>query len=468
MKKTLSLFITILVISFSTVGLCGNIVYPWRATTAIVKAGENFEVWFNSDNGQTVNSVTLQGPYNTVTTRKTIISGSWVYDKTSLNTYNTKITVTVPTSAPADRYDITLNTSTGQVSSLAGVKVIKEYKTSYYILHFSDIHAFQSGYNTTLQRLSTIIEIANIIDPEIVFNTGDNMYRPNDERMDELFIGNSKLITKGLNKLNAATFTAVGNHDFDFDNVAASGFYAEKSAWWNTWWGLQAYNFKYGNGRFMVINDGWEGFNTAVQITDAVSWLNSEGPGNLRLGAAHIKDQRIAPLDNSTNLGLVLIGHNHFLAPENPAILNNKPIQYVVNSVRDNLEFNLFKVDGTTGNYVPVSGSTAQVQYLQNPDAKETPSAYIPNLTLNYSNVNNGSFSSNTATLVNKFNFPIADAKVRFVMPLGSLYGISKGKIEQSFKGTSYHIVDVRVDLNANSTTVIDITKIARNDYRTK
>ena len=468
MKKTLSLLITILVISFSTVGLCGNIVYPWRATTAIVKAGENFEVWFNSDNGQAVNSVTLQGPYNTVTTTKTILTGRWVYDKTSLNTYNTKITVTVPTSAPADRYDITLNTSTGQVTSLAGVKVIKEYKTSYYILHFSDVHAFQSGYNTTFERLSTIIDIANIIDPEIVFNTGDNLYRPTGDRMNQYFIGDSILGTKGLNKLNAATFTTVGNHDFDFDNVAASGFYAEKSAWWNTWWGLQSYNFKYGNGRFMAINDAWAGFNTALQITDAVSWLNSVGPGNLRLGAAHIKDQRLVPLDNRTNLGLVLIGHNHFLASENPAILNNKPIQYVVNSVRDNVEFNLFKVDGTTGNYVPVSGPTAQVQYLQNPINKETPSAYVTNLTLNYSNVNDGLFPTNTATIINKFNFPISDAKVRFIMPLGSLYDISKGKIEQSFKGTSFYIVDVRIDLNANSTTVIDITKIDGGDYRTK
>lgn len=62
-----------------------------------------------------------------------------MYDKSSLNTYNTKITVTVPISAQTDRYDITLNTSTGQVTSLAGVKAIKDYRTSYCISHFSDL-----------------------------------------------------------------------------------------------------------------------------------------------------------------------------------------------------------------------------------------------------------------------------------------------------------------------------------------
>ena len=121
MKKKYALLF-ILIIGFTTIGWCTKIVYPWRATTAIVKSGESFEVWFNADNGETVNSVTLQGPYNTLTTKKTVETGRCVYDKISLNTYNTKITVTVPASAPADRYDIILNTSIGQFTSLAGVK----------------------------------------------------------------------------------------------------------------------------------------------------------------------------------------------------------------------------------------------------------------------------------------------------------------------------------------------------------
>jgi len=346
-------------------------VYPWRATTAIVKSGETFEVWLNADASQKVHSVILQGPYNTVPTSVKIKTGKWVYDATSQNIYNTKITVKVPRIAPTDRYDIVLNTSTGIVTSPAGVKVIKNYKSSYYILHFSDIHAFQKGYETSLSRLSTIVDVANIIDPEMVFNTGDNLYRPNEERMNQLYAGNNKTGIKGLNRLTAASFTVAGNHDIDFDNLPEEGFYKEKAEWWNKWWGLQAYNFKYGNGRFMAFNNGWTGFNPTPQIASIDTWLTKNGTGNFRVGLAHIRNKEMAAFDSIANPGLILIGHNHHIANQNPSLLNGKPVQYIVNSMRDNMEFNLFRVDDKTGKYTPVGGSTAQVVYVENPEVSK-------------------------------------------------------------------------------------------------
>lgn len=146
MKQAFS--ILLLLISYSITALCGNIVYPWRATTAILKSGESFEVWFNADAGQTVNSIQLNGPYNTVSTTINIISGNWVYDPMSGNFYNNKITVILPKDTPADRYDLVLNTSTGTVTSPGGVKVVKEYKDEYYIMHISDGHLFQGGYDS--------------------------------------------------------------------------------------------------------------------------------------------------------------------------------------------------------------------------------------------------------------------------------------------------------------------------------
>ena len=452
-----SVTILFLLIFSCVEAFCGNIVYPWRATTAIVKEGESFEVWFNADKGQKVNSVLLKGPYNTVATPIEIILGSWVYDVTSQNRYNTKITVKVPKSTPSDRYDIVLNTSTGILESLAGAKVIKEYKSSYYILHFSDIHAFQNGYETALARLSAIIDIANIIQPEIVFNTGDNLYRPTEERMNLLFAGNSENGTKGLNQLKAAVFTAVGNHDLDFDKMSEEGFYKEKSDWWNKWWGLQAYHFSYGNGRFMVINNGWPGFNPAQQITEMRSWLREVGTDNFRLGAAHIRNKEMSPFDSIANLELVLIGHNHNIANQNPMSLKSKPIQYIVNSVRDHMEFNLFKVNEITGDYTPVSGPTAQVVYVENPEENKTPALYRSKLSLTYAEPNDGKVATNSATLINKFDFPIEGAGVRFIMPKGRKYSVSNGIIEQAFDGSSVKVVDVLIDLKPNSTTKIRI-----------
>lgn len=449
--------IVLLLISFSFTAFCGKIVYPWRATTAIVKSGESFDVWFNADAGQTVSSAQLKGQYNVVATPVKIKTGSWVYDVTSQNTYNTKITVKVPKSAPADRYDIVLNTSSGMVESQAGVKVIKKHKPNYYIVHFSDIHAFQNGYETTMNRLSTIIDIANIINPEIVFNTGDNLYRPNEERMNQLFDGNGEKGHKGLNQLNAAVFSVAGNHDIDFDNQPEEGYYKEKADWWNNWWGLQAYNFSYGKGRFMVINNGWHGFNPAQQIAETQCWLQEAGTGNFMLGAVHIRNKEMLPFDSIANLELVLVGHNHNIANQNPTPLNNKPIQYIVNSVRDHMEFNLFKVNEKTGDYVPVSGPTAQVVCVENPEDSKTPSLYRPKLRLNYTEKNDGSSATNSVTIVNKFDFPIEGASVRFVMLLGKKYKVTNGKIEQAFDGINAHIVDVRINLEANGKTTIDI-----------
>ena len=58
--------ILLFVLGVANTGWCGKIIYPWNATTAIVKAGEDFEIWFDADDDQTVTSVVLRGPYNTV------------------------------------------------------------------------------------------------------------------------------------------------------------------------------------------------------------------------------------------------------------------------------------------------------------------------------------------------------------------------------------------------------------------
>jgi hypothetical protein len=121
------------------------------------------------------------------------------------------------------------------------------------------------------------------------------------------------------------------------------------------------------------------------------------------------------------------------------------------------MEFNLFKVNEKTGDYTPVSGPTAQVVYVENPEDSKTPALYKPKLTLSFSNSNNGSSANNSATIINNFDFSIEGARVRFVMPLGKKYKVSNGKVEQAFDGTSVHVIDVLIDLKPNSTTHIKI-----------
>jgi hypothetical protein len=260
--------------------------------------------------------------------------------------------------------------------------------------------------------------------------------------------------------LKAPVFTVAGNHDTDFDNMPSEGLYKEKADWWNRWWGLQAYNFCYGKGRFMVFNNGWQGFDPSEQIDQIQQWLKKVGPGNFRLGAAHIRNKEMAPFDSIANLNLVLVGHNHYIANQNPSPLRNKPVQYIVNSVRDNMEFNLYKVDEKSGKWVPVGGKTAQVVYVENPEESKTPALYKPKLSLSFAKANDGTVAGNSATIVNKFDFPIEGAKVRFVVPAGFRYKISNGTVEQAFDGASVHVIDVLANLEPNSITHIDVVPV--------
>lgn len=459
MKKYLYFFLFFLFFTFSTTLLySSNIVYPWRATSTIVQKGKSFEIWLNADTIQQVEKVVLKAQYNDVVPTYKISYGNWVYDVTSQNRFNQKIVVAIPQSAPADRYDLILKTTKGDLISNAAVKVISEIKSTYYLLHISDIHAFQNGYETTLQRLTTIVDIANIINPEIVFNTGDNLYRPTEERMSLLFDGDLKLGAKGLNQFNAATFTIVGNHDVDMDQHSQVEGFSHHAKFWNRWWGLQSFQFEYGNGRYLGINNGWPGFDATHQIEESTSFLKRVGSGNFRVLAAHIRGQQMNKLDSAAMLNLVLIGHNHHIANTNPSLLNNMPKQYIANSVRDNMEFNLFKVEEKSGRFTPVSSPSAQVVYIENPEDAKSPVLYRPKLTLHFEQPNDGSFFINKATLINKFDFPIDQAKIRFIVPKGKKYSISLGKIEQEFDGRMYHIIDVLVNVAARSSCIVSLS----------
>ena len=260
--RSIQVYFLTLLLSTAFQSYSANIVYPWRATTAIVKSGESFEIWFNADANQTVNIVQFKSEFLTITgVDMNITTGSWTFDPVSGNKYNQKISIKVPVSTPADRYDLVLNTSTGNVISYGGVKVVKEYKTEYYVTHISDGHLYQGGYDSDviLQRKSLIVQMSNIMDAEILIETGDNMYnvRNNPHREVEYFIGKSSIGTIGMAKATAATFAVPGDHEGLNGNDYTKGTDQENSGFVNTFWGLQNHSFKYGSARFMMLNNAW-------------------------------------------------------------------------------------------------------------------------------------------------------------------------------------------------------------------
>lgn len=483
MKKTIqiALFLTIVSIANSW---AQKIVYPWRATTAIVKSGETFEVWFNADAGQTINEIALRGPFNIVsTTIEETKTDVWVYDKWSENTCNRRITVRVPADAPSDRYDLILKTSTGDEISLAAVKVLKEYKNSFYIMHMSDAHRWQGGYDTPniiLKEISTFIDIANIIDPEMIIETGDNHYQntlvesSTIARIEQYMNGYMSPTgwINGMNSSFAPVFTAPGNHDTPQKNYQLEpgyptpGYEKWPSQQHNKFYGLQAHNFKYGNVRFIGVNDSWfpddrTGTpNFSHQTDEAVDWLSKVGNGVMRIGYAHVNtSEPLAYFNNPLKaagapLGLVIVGHSHSITGS-PHLIDTKNIAYTTFTLRDGtrkVPFNLYKVDAVAGTYEPIGN----VQAIQEgvTIAKDYTTV---KLKLTYSNPNDGTSNSNIATINNKFNFPISGARVRFVVPKGSPYYLTNATVKQEFDGTNFHIVDAVVDLVANDITEVRI-----------
>ncbi len=468
MKKILFTTVFLLAMCLSTAVQSANIVYPWRSTTAIVQSGNSFEVWFNADPGQSVNSTELRGSYHTVTCSHSILEGDWQYDPLSGNRYNTKITVTVPSETPADRYDLVLKTSSHDQVSYGGVKVVRAFKENYYIMHISDGHIFQNGYdaNLLLARKSVMIDIANIMDCQMIIETGDNMYnvRNHPEREGYYFLGVDEENIKGMAKASAATFLVPGDHDGHTANDWPQAEVDVNSDFFNDYWGMQNTNFKYGNGRFMMFNNAWDVSTTSgkqhqYQTEDAVAWLDDAGSGgNFFMTAGHCYNKMHEFVNASEPLDLVLAGDKHHIRTNNPYEFypGSAKVAYIAGSIRDHFEFNLFEVNNTAGTFSTVSGTNGVVEVLASGD-QNVRASWEPKLTLVYTNLNDGSAMENRATIVNKYNFPIKGARVRFVMPLESLYNVTKGQIVQSFDGTLVHVVDVSVDLEANSTTEVNI-----------
>ena len=335
-------------------------------------------------------------------------------------------------------------------------------------MHWSDGHLYQGGYDTNvlLKRKDMMIDIANIIDAEIIIETGDNLYnvRNNPSREVDYFIGNTTLGTKGMAKATAATFMTPGDHEGLNGNDYAQGTAQENSDFFNDYFGLQYHFFTYGNARFMNLNNAWGLSATSngvhqYEVDNAKSWLDGAG-GNFLVTAGHSYDRMHKFINDHKTLDLVLAGDKHHSGPDNPweITVGGPNIAYIVNSIRDHFQFNIFKVNNAAGTFTKPTGTTAMIDVLNSGD-QDIPSGWVPNLKLTYASANTGTATSNTATIVNKFAFVINDAKVRFVVPKGNTYTVTNGTITQEFDGTTYHIVDVATDLSANATKVISIAK---------
>ncbi len=453
---------------FHVSGHAGKIVYPWNSTSAIVKTGNDLDIMFQANAGEQVQSVELRGPYNTVAIAQVkILQGSWVYDKMSGNTYNTQIIATVPLNAPEELYDLVVTTSTGNTMSRSSVKVIRDYRKNFTFVQFSDTHMGRNkfeDYPIELAKLSKMIEVINIISPDLAFMTGDlvdatpnvvDNFPGDQKRWDFFYEGYRSKGILGVYDVMAPVFALPGNHDYqeyEFPGSSQPGHCREKADFWNRYNGLQSQHFQYGEAQFFTTNNSWTDCSSQEQIDGHNEWLKKVGPGKLKVIAKHMfgHSPEEAQFTNQHNIRMGLAGHNHHIGPESPH-REGVTDMYIVNWIH-HMTFSVFNVD-----------SNMNVQYLHNKVAVENPydedpRQYRPQLALTFAGKNDGSVSENTATVTNKLDIGFDRTRIRFVMAKGS-YAVSNGTIEQIINNDTVSVVDVRVPVKAKSIASVKITR---------
>lgn len=81
-----------------------------------------------------------------------------------------------------------------------------------------------------------------------------------------------------------------------------------------------------------------------------------------------------------------------------------------------------------------------------------------PLMTLDYAAANDGTASSNRATITNDFDMAFPECKVRFAMKPGD-YSVTGGKIEQIIKADKASVYDVRIPVAAKAKAVVTIQR---------
>jgi predicted MPP superfamily phosphohydrolase len=494
MKKIYVVFMVgVLVLALDVRSIANHIVYPWRACPAIVPVGTTIEILYDNLFAMPVDSIILKGPYNQVVlSADTVMTGKFEYDSFTRASVSNVIRVTVPEGTPEELYDLIV-TSGGETSiSKRSVKVLKAYRDPHRFIHITDPHVSRqwigtpgNGYAKELELLDRFIEVANIICPEYIIVTGDIIH--DYTRFDADSLGWGGIVRSGFEHpplaeekyknyfegangftgiygFNAPVFSLPGNHDF---YGPASDDYPAKAAQWNRLMGKRVYGFSYKDTRVIAADDYLgdpvvdipaQALMSGLQGRVLDGFLTSAGPGKIRIMAQHRPDRVDTTFLNRHRIAVLLNGHSHRPHQEfvgSTPTLNIRPGVVCRSGEIANWEkmlgfFRVFTIDGDAFHY------SSPLRFCQNPIAP--PDQLVLNLTLTFKKNNNGRAKSNEAVITNHFDIDLPECRIRFIMPQKERgYTVSGGEVYQTIENPLFSVVDVHVDVKANSSKIVKI-----------
>lgn len=492
--KVLVVFILISGVQYHH-GIAGHIVYPWRATSSIVERGTSFYVLYNNLKSLPIDSVILKGPFNQVALGIDSINiGKFEFDHYTEMSVNNRIWVNVPQTAPEELYDLIIYSGGQTHKSPKSVHVVDAFRPSHTFIHITDLHmtrqwvgTAEEGYAKELELFDGFVEVANIIAPDFILITGDNIMeytmfdadstgwngvrvyegdqRPLvEEKYKNLFYGSHGF--SGIYGLNSPSFLIAGNHDFH--GIPIRGYHLEKATQWNNMMGKRVHGFAYADTRVILSDDSLGETEYEIPASAPMSgiqgkvheeWLEEQGAGSIRVFAQHKHNPIDTMFMDRNNINILLNGHSHSPYHEyigSTPTLNSRPGVICrsgeINNWEQNLGFfRIFYIDGDTFEYTqPLRFCTNPTDHYENFDL---------NLTLHFQKPNDGSSSTNEATITNSFDVDLPGCKIRFVMQKGQ-YEVSGGMIQQVIETADKTVVDVYADVNSNDHQVVHIYSI--------
>jgi hypothetical protein len=404
----------------------------------------------------------------------------------------------VPAGLPEEIYDLVLSSAgTSDDTAHHAVKVIPDYRASYYFAQVSDTHlpehALSSGGSINpadtsgMADFQAVIEDLNLIHPEFIIHTGDFV---NEGELEE-YLGMYEMgRAQGMiDRLRDPMFVSSGNHDIGGWQQTLPPDGTSRRNWWRYFgWPFlasppagdpyhsQDYSFDYGPlhciGLEAYINNGsYDHYMTGIWGAQSMSaeqmgWLAADvaavPPGRTKLAFFHydfggtLGNGSPAPnfsqFSNPAALGLdgVIWGHNHGVADASAAQRAAHPFNLGIQAVIDGRRtFRVFRV---------VNGAIS-------PGIMHHGGTTTDSLSQAFSGPNDGTRSLLTATIVNRYGEAWEHARLVFNMvDHDSIYAASGGTVAQAVRQGG--MVNVYVDcvLPGNGVvTVVTVSATAPN-----
>ena len=433
---------------------------PRLGTPVLTRPGDTFPLAVNADPDAAGWRVRLHTRYNAYPLG--------VVQATRDDVAGWTLKVKVPANVPPELYDLAAEwTGPGKQSdtSIRAVKVYEQYQTEFYFVHHTDP---QGGWD----QLRQVAAEVNLINPEFVITTGDNLPGPWRPGIKEWDWRKWHQFLPAFNTHRVATFSAPGNHCVGPGTTLMPTYYKQfigRRAWSQRYGDYHILTldncifnlcnaYKFDRGGYYDAREKWVIDRLKANRDATLTFLGihvgmdnfSDLPGNSWYAAMKASGRRNGCWIDDYGVDMVLHGHWG-----KDSVRTRGPGKTLFVETRD------ITKKGRAYRLIRIKGGKI-VSYTYDGDPKRSLTA--GGLSVAYARPNDGAAVGNTATIANNHNQHFEQGLVRFVMKKGR-YAVSAtpgratiGRAVDSDDGR-FTVCTVHYNIPARSKSTVTLTK---------